>query len=131
MTDEAAQFPAQFAADGAGDVLDGDGAVALLSVSAVTVRKLAAAGKLPARKVGRAWRFHRPTLMRWLEGDAAAMAPEKPQEPRTAPVVPSLPSRTFSPSLWAAQKPGTRSALESQRTEKRLQRERERAQQKR
>lgn len=117
ITDEAAQFPAQFAADGVSDVLDVDGALALLSVSALTVRKLAGAGKIPARKVGSAWRFHRPTLLQWLEGDAVAVAPDKPQELRGAPVAHLPPSRLAAPFLATA-RPGSRDLLASRRSDK-------------
>lgn len=43
-------------------------AAALLRISAYTVRELARTGKIPARKVGKEWRFTRESLMRWLEG---------------------------------------------------------------
>jgi excisionase family DNA binding protein len=37
-----------------------------------TVYKLAQAGLMPAQKVGRHWRFHRPTIIRWIAGWAAS-----------------------------------------------------------
>lgn len=51
------------------DVLDVQDAADLLGVSVWTVRDAANKGELPARKVGRAWRFSRQALLQWLEGD--------------------------------------------------------------
>ena len=39
----------------------------LLHISVTFARDLAARGELPGRKVGRAWRFSRRQLLRWLE----------------------------------------------------------------
>lgn len=44
-------------------VLDASGAALLLKVSTKTVLKLARAGELPARKVGREWRFETAALL--------------------------------------------------------------------
>lgn len=41
-----------------------------LSVSPDTVYRLAAAGKLPGRKVGRVWRFSADAINRYLDPDA-------------------------------------------------------------
>jgi excisionase family DNA binding protein len=49
------------------DVLNSDEAAAFLGLSVFTVREFARQGKIPARKVGKEWRFSRPGLMRWLE----------------------------------------------------------------
>lgn len=46
-----------------GQVLDAAGAAVLLKVSTKTVLKLARAGELPARKVGREWRFETSALL--------------------------------------------------------------------
>lgn len=51
-----------------GAVLDADGAAALLKVSTKTVLKLARIGRLPARKVGREWRFVRAALIDYVAG---------------------------------------------------------------
>jgi excisionase family DNA binding protein len=40
-----------------------------LKVALKTVRELAAAGKLPGRKVGKEWRFLKENLEKWLYGD--------------------------------------------------------------
>ena len=44
-------------------------AAVYLKVTVKTVRELAASGRLPGRKVGKAWRFLRKTLDEWLSGD--------------------------------------------------------------
>jgi excisionase family DNA binding protein len=48
------------------DVLTVDEAAAFLRCSADTVKRQARAGRLPASKIGRAWRFRRADLDRWL-----------------------------------------------------------------
>lgn len=53
------------------DVLTLDEAAAYLRVHPRTLRTKASEGEVPAAKVGRAWRFHREQLERWiLEGGA-------------------------------------------------------------
>jgi excisionase family DNA binding protein len=42
---------------------------ALLQVGEDAVEALAAAGELPGRRVGDAWRFSRAAVLRWLGGD--------------------------------------------------------------
>ncbi len=37
-----------------------------LRIPVSSVYKLAHDGKIPAQKVGRHWRFHRPTLSQWV-----------------------------------------------------------------
>lgn len=48
------------------EILDVAGAAELLGVATATVYKLARAGKLPATKVGREWRFARARLIDWV-----------------------------------------------------------------
>jgi excisionase family DNA binding protein len=55
-----------------GQVLDASGAALLLKVSTKTVLKLARAGELPARKVGREWRFETSALLDHVAGRASA-----------------------------------------------------------
>jgi excisionase family DNA binding protein len=50
------------------DVMDVKEAAALLRVHPNTLYAEAAAGRIPCRKVGRQYRFTRPALERWLEG---------------------------------------------------------------
>jgi excisionase family DNA binding protein len=53
------------------DVLDVAQAADLLDVSIVAVRNLAHTGAIPARKVGREWRFSKEALFRWLRREGA------------------------------------------------------------
>lgn len=48
------------------DVLTVEQLAELLQVDAPTVRKLATAGELPGRKLGRQWRFSRQAVLDWL-----------------------------------------------------------------
>lgn len=50
----------------AAEVLDAAGAAELLGVSEQVVRRLAREGRIPAAKVGGAWRFERAALQRWV-----------------------------------------------------------------
>ena len=47
-------------------ILDVEGAALLLGVSKHTIYRLITKDKLPATKIGREWRFHRPTLIEWV-----------------------------------------------------------------
>ena len=38
----------------------------LLKIPTSSVYKLAQEGKIPSQKVGRHWRFHRPTIISWV-----------------------------------------------------------------
>ena len=55
------------------DVLSVEQLAQLLQVDATTVRKLAATGELPGRKLGRHWRFSRQAVLDWLAN------PERPK----------------------------------------------------
>ena len=48
------------------EVLTATEAGSLLRVSSKTVKRMAAEGRLPARRVGRAWRFSSAALLDWL-----------------------------------------------------------------
>ena len=54
------------------EVLSLEEAAELLQVEPGDVETLAAAGELPGRKIGEAWRFSRAAVLRWLEHDAPA-----------------------------------------------------------
>lgn len=43
----------------------------ILKMSPAAIRRLCAAGRIPARKAGRAWRCSRAAFERWLEGSNA------------------------------------------------------------
>jgi excisionase family DNA binding protein len=51
------------------DILTVDEAAELLKIPRSSVYKLAQQGKIPAQKVGRHWRFHRATLLKWIAGE--------------------------------------------------------------
>jgi excisionase family DNA binding protein len=57
------------------EVLDLDEAAALLRVNPATVRAMAETQRLPARRVGDAWRFSRAAVLDWLKGEPAAGVP--------------------------------------------------------
>jgi excisionase family DNA binding protein len=63
------------------EVLDVQGAAALLNVSADTVYDLFAKGELPGRKVGRKWITTKAAVLRWIENtsgdDSLARAVER------------------------------------------------------
>jgi len=50
------------------DILTVEEAAELLKIPRSSVYKLAQEGKIPAKKVGRHWRFHRETLINWIAG---------------------------------------------------------------
>lgn len=70
------------------EVLDVEQAAKYLKVHPVTVRRLAANNVLPARKIGRGWRFHREALKQYLYGDQLQR-----QQPQQAEQQPRMPSR--------------------------------------
>ncbi|MDD5368128.1 MAG: helix-turn-helix domain-containing protein [Anaerolineaceae bacterium] len=64
------------------EILTIEEAAAYLRIPTSSVYKLAQAGKIPAQKVGRHWRFYRPSLTQWiasgqLNPDAKKNKPEK------------------------------------------------------
>lgn len=52
------------------DVLDVNGAASMFGVSKYTIYRLISKAKLPATKVGKQWRFHRNTLIKWIASDS-------------------------------------------------------------
>jgi len=76
------------------EVMTLEEAAAFLRLTPEAVRSLAETQRIPARRVGEAWRFSRPALVEWLKGEelasirgrqAPAGAPATVGEPRTAP----------------------------------------------
>lgn len=51
------------------DILTIEETAELLKIPRSSVYKLAQQGKIPAKKVGRHWRFHRQTILEWVAGD--------------------------------------------------------------
>ena len=58
------------------DVLGIDDAALMLDIPKITLRRLAADGRIPARKVGREWRFGRQAILDWLAGTPTVVADE-------------------------------------------------------
>jgi PTS system nitrogen regulatory IIA component len=56
------------------EILTTDEAAEFLSLTPYTVREYAKKGLLPARKVGKSWRFVKADLLSWIRGK------ETPQE---------------------------------------------------
>ena len=48
------------------DILTVEEAADFLRIPVSTVYRLAQSGRIPAQKVGRHWRFYRPTLVNWM-----------------------------------------------------------------
>ena len=67
------------------DILTVEEAAELLKIPRSSVYKLAQEGKIPAKKVGRHWRFHRGVLLRYVAGTPNPDVPILASEP-TAPV---------------------------------------------
>ncbi len=65
----------------AADVLTLDEAATYLKVSTSTLYKLLQSGRIPARKLGRRWRFAREDLEQWLRGPQGGAAPGRAPEP--------------------------------------------------
>ena len=64
------------------DVLGIDDAALMLDIHKVTLRRLAADGRIPARKVGREWRFGRQAILDWLAGTPTEVADEARERDR-------------------------------------------------
>ena len=54
------------------DILDVRRAAIYLDITQPTLRRLVRDGKVPARKVGKVWRFSRSQLSSWIRGDEAS-----------------------------------------------------------
>jgi excisionase family DNA binding protein len=76
------------------EVMNLEEAAAFLRLTPEAVRQLAETQRIPARRVGEAWRFSRPALLEWLKGEelasirgrqAPAGAAPTVGEPRTGP----------------------------------------------
>jgi excisionase family DNA binding protein len=52
--------------DEPGEILTIEEVAAYLRIPVSSVYKLAQEGKIPAQKVGRHWRFYRPTINQWM-----------------------------------------------------------------
>ena len=59
------------------EILTTDEAAEFLSLTPYTVREYAKKGLVPARKVGKSWRFVKADLLAWLRGKDQAGQEEK------------------------------------------------------
>lgn len=50
------------------EVLNSEEAAEFLGFSAFTIREYAKKGIVPAKKIGKEWRFYKPELVAWLTG---------------------------------------------------------------
>jgi PTS system nitrogen regulatory IIA component len=50
------------------EILTTDEAAEFLSLTPYTVREYAKKGLIPARKIGKSWRFYKPDLVAWVRG---------------------------------------------------------------
>ena len=50
------------------DIMTIDDVAEFLRIPVSSVYKLTQGGKIPAQKIGKHWRFHRPTLIDWISG---------------------------------------------------------------
>lgn len=50
------------------EVLNSEEAAEFLGFSAFTIREYAKKGIIPAKKIGKEWRFYKPELVAWLTG---------------------------------------------------------------
>lgn len=91
-----AVFPAAQSHAADPEVLDLEEAAALLRVQPQTLRALAEAQRVPARRVGETWRFSRVALLEWLKGErppaAAAPSAESGTPPAAVGERPAVPS---------------------------------------
>jgi len=62
------------------EVLDAEGAAALLAVDLATILELAEKGEIPGRRIAGEWRFARHGLLEWLAGSEPA-SPETSEDP--------------------------------------------------
>jgi excisionase family DNA binding protein len=55
------------------DIMTTEEAAEFLKLTSFTVRDYARRGTIPARKVGKGWRFYKPDLVTWLRGKRGCM----------------------------------------------------------
>jgi excisionase family DNA binding protein len=73
------------------DILNIEEAAELLGVSIKTFNKVLHSQDLPARKIGREWKFSRRALIDWVGSGAAATSTTKRTRPRATPKSPAKP----------------------------------------
>lgn len=60
----------------AADILTVQEVAKMLGLSEVTIYRLAKKGEIPARKVGRSWRFSRSVIEKWITKESASWEDE-------------------------------------------------------
>ena len=65
------------------DIMTIEDVAEYLRIPVSSVYKLAQSGKIPATKIGRHWRFYRPTLVSWFTSQTAAGAFFEQNKPGT------------------------------------------------
>ena len=63
-------------ADQASEIMTIEDVADYLRIPVSSVYKLAQEGKIPCQKVGRHWRFHRPTLTKWIAREVYVDSPK-------------------------------------------------------
>ena len=86
------------------EILNIDGAAALLGVSIKTFSKVLREGEVPGRKVGREWKFSRTALIDWVGSSRSRAFLEAAEEPPARRAVAPRPRRV------AATRPAEREA---------------------
>jgi excisionase family DNA binding protein len=64
------------------DIMTIEDVTQFLRIPVSSAYKLAQAGKIPGIKVGRHWRFHRPTITQWVAGQVTLEKKKSDTEPR-------------------------------------------------
>ena len=67
------------------EVMDLEEAAAFLRATPETVKALAESQRIPARRVGEAWRFSRPALLEWLKGEELSSIRGRQAPPASPP----------------------------------------------
>lgn len=92
------------------EILNIDGAAALLGVSIKTFSKVLREGEVPGRKVGREWKFSRTALIAWVGSSRSRAFLDIADEPAVRRAAPPAPARVrravATPALRAASAAG-------------------------
>jgi excisionase family DNA binding protein len=85
------------------EILNIDGAAALLGVSIKTFSKVLREGEVPGRKVGREWKFSRTALIAWVGSSRSRAFLDVAEEPPARRVVPRARRAASPPAPRAAE----------------------------
>ena len=84
------------------EILNIDGAAALLGVSIKTFSKVLREGEVPGRKVGREWKFSRTALIEWVGSSRSRAFLEAAEEPPARRALPRARRAASPPAARAA-----------------------------